>query len=345
MRRPHEEGGCGMRGLKFSVFWQGLEPPDQFVANVAEMDRLGFATLNISDSSLHARDTWIYQTLAVANTRRMRVGSLVTNPLTHHPALTANAFATLDELAPGRVYLGIGAGDRPQRELSFNPARIAAIREMIVLTRRLLAGETVDHHGLHWNMAGARLHFHRPHSPRIVLSCAGPKAIELAGELADAAAVTAGAFPEGWAFAREHLAAGARKAGRDPRDVEYIAVLACSIRDDARQARLDTRPMAAWYPQSVPLYCELAGIARDKVDRIRSAYGGGHFDEATAAIELVDDELVDAFTVAGTLEQVQVRFAALAEAGVRHVIVIPMHPDRMSVVRAIGERILPALSG
>lgn len=333
-----------MSRMRFSLFWQGLEPPDEFAANIAEMERLGYWAVHISDSSLHARDTWIYQTLAVQASAELRVGSLVTNPLTRHVALTANAFATLAELAPGRVFLGMGAGDRPLRELGLTPARLAAVRDAVDLVRRLGAGETVDYTGPAGRLVAARLPGELPRAVPIVISCAGPKAMRLAGEVADVAAVTAGAFAAGLEFARAHVRQGAEAAGRDAAAVEEMVVLACSVRPDGRQARLETRPMAAWYPQTVPVYCELAGVDAQRVEAIQQAYRGGHFDQAHAAFDLVDDAMIDAFTLAGTAAEVTARLRTLADLGVRHVCLIPMQADRMAAVRTVAAEIMPAFA-
>src|SRR5258708_6130640 len=98
----------------------------------------------------------VYATLAVVaqRTTRVRLGPCVTDPFTRHPALTAMAIATLDEIAGGRAALGIGAGVSGLRELGVDGSKSAtAIREAIELIRRLLAGETVT-------VKGERVSFH-----------------------------------------------------------------------------------------------------------------------------------------------------------------------------------------
>src|SRR5512134_3441110 len=91
------------------------------------------------------REVYACLTLCALRTRRIRLGPCVTDPYSRHPALTAMAIATLDEIAGGRALLGIGAGISGFAELGVvreKPAR--AIREAVTLIRRLLAGEEVD---------------------------------------------------------------------------------------------------------------------------------------------------------------------------------------------------------
>src|SRR5688572_11402178 len=99
--------------MRYGVTLQGLYEPAEWIELVQWIEELGFDNLWITDSSLHAADCYVYATLALERTSSITVGTAVTNPLTRHPAITANAFRSLDQLAPGRVACGIGVGDRP----------------------------------------------------------------------------------------------------------------------------------------------------------------------------------------------------------------------------------------
>src|SRR5207253_5626676 len=71
----------------------------------------GFDIAGIADSQSLYRDVYVCQALVATNTRRIRFGSRVINPLTRHPAVAACAAASIEELAPGRTMIGIGTGD------------------------------------------------------------------------------------------------------------------------------------------------------------------------------------------------------------------------------------------
>src|SRR3990172_2371515 len=115
--------------MRYGVTLQGIYEPAEWVELVRWIEGLGFDNLWITDSSTHAGDCYVYATLALQATSRIAVGTAVTNPLTRHPAVTANAFRSLAPLAPGRVVCGIGVRDRPLCELGLPMARIATLRK------------------------------------------------------------------------------------------------------------------------------------------------------------------------------------------------------------------------
>src|SRR5499427_9813632 len=126
------------------VVLQGVDPPTEFCRRVEEIESLGFGYLWLTDSSLHARNCYSYLTLAATHSTRLRLGTAVTNPVTRHPAITAAAAATVDELSDGRLILGIGAGDRPLLALGFRPSSLAGLEAAVSGIRRLWRGERVD---------------------------------------------------------------------------------------------------------------------------------------------------------------------------------------------------------
>src|SRR3990167_5632858 len=109
------------------------------------------------------REVYACLTLCALRTRRIRLGPGVTDPYSRHPALTAMAIATLDEISNRRAVLGIGAGVSGFRELGVDASRSAvAIREAVELIRRLLAGETVTVKGREISFTDGRLDFAPP---------------------------------------------------------------------------------------------------------------------------------------------------------------------------------------
>jgi 5,10-methylenetetrahydromethanopterin reductase len=129
--------------MRCGVTLQGVYEPAEWIELVRWIEELGYDDLWITDSSLHAGEVYVYSTLALQSTTRLTVGTAVTNPLTRHPAITANAFRTLQQLAPGRVVCGIGVGDRPLGDLGLPMAKIDTLDRSIDVMRRLWRGETV----------------------------------------------------------------------------------------------------------------------------------------------------------------------------------------------------------
>jgi len=324
-----------MTGPGSGVVLQGVDPPGEFGRTVGEIESLGFGYLWLTDSSLHARNCYSYLTLAAAHSSRLRLGTAVTNPVTRHPAITAAAAATVDEISGGRLILGIGAGDRPLLALGFRPSPLATLEAAITGIRRLWRGEEVDLQAPGFTMNGAHLRIPARAGIEVFVSASGPKTLELAGRVADGVILLVGLFPEALAWAVSRVEHGARAASR-PRP--HIAVFAYGAIDEDEQAALAAaRSIAAWFPQTAPGICDLAGLPRDLADRVRAGYSGGEFQEAPAAARVLPDEFVRKVALAGNRQHAAERIGAALSAGADSVHVFPLGAERMNTVRAFAE--------
>jgi 5,10-methylenetetrahydromethanopterin reductase len=321
--------------LRSGVVLQGAYPPGEFRSMVERVDALGFSNLWLTDSSLHARNSYAYLTLAAMTSPRLLLGTAVTNPLTRHPAITAAAAATVDEISEGRMILGIGAGDRPLLALGMAPARLASVRAAVGAVRALWSGAEVTIEDPAFELHDAHLRFGaRPDIP-VYISASGPKTLELAGEIADGVILLVGLFPEALEWAIDHVDRGAATAGR-PRP--HVAVFAYgAIDDDAAAALASARLIAAWFPQTAPVICELAGLPSSLIDQVRERYAGGEFQEAGEAAHLLPDEFVRMVALAGDAKQARGRLEAVAAAGADSVHVFPLGPRRMQTIEAFSE--------
>jgi 5,10-methylenetetrahydromethanopterin reductase len=317
--------------LRSGVVLQAVDPPHAFGDMVDEIDGLGFDHLWLTDSSLHARDCYTYLTLAAARSSRLLLGTAVTNPVSRHPAITAAAAATVDELSAGRMILGIGAGDRPLLALGSRPSPLVTLEPAVDGIRRLWRGEHVDLAARGFTMNGAHLRFSARAQIEVFVAASGAKTLELAGRIADGAIILVGLFPEALKWAISHLERGAESAGR-PRP--HVAVFAYgAIHDDEQAALEDGRSIAAWFPQTAPHICDLAGLPRDVVARVQAAYQGGEFQEATAAARSLPDEFVRKVALAGDRQRAAGQIRAVIDAGADSVHVFPLGTGRMDTVR------------
>ena len=156
------------------------------------------------------------------------------------------------------MILGIGAGDRPLLALGMKPASVDSLRASIDAIRALWGGAHVDVEDVAFTLRDAHLRFPvRPDIP-VYISASGPRTLELAGEVADGLILLVGLFPEALAWALEHIDRGASKGGRDR---PHVAVFAYGAIDEDEDRALDSaRSIAAWFPQTAPVICELAGL-------------------------------------------------------------------------------------
>ncbi|MBV8848532.1 MAG: LLM class flavin-dependent oxidoreductase, partial [Methylobacteriaceae bacterium] len=198
----------------------GAAPISQMVEHVKLAERSGYDTVWLADERFY-REVYSCLSIFASATKTVKLGPCVTDPFARHPALTAVAIATLDEISDGRAILGLGAGVSGFAELGIDrkkPPR--AMRETIELVRKLLAGGDVDYQGEIVCFNNGHLSFkpRRADIP-VVIASNGPLGQRTAGALCQGAIMEACAsIPEVEAFAAE-VVQGARKAGRDPKHV------------------------------------------------------------------------------------------------------------------------------
>jgi 5,10-methylenetetrahydromethanopterin reductase len=323
-----------MRRVRSGVVLQGAYEPPLFGDMVAEIDALGFDDLWLTDSSLHSRNAYAYLTLAAMRSPRLGLGTAVTNPLTRHPAITAASAATIDEISDGRMVLGIGAGDRPLLALGMKPASVDSLRASIEAIRALWAGGHVDADDVAFTLRDAHLRFPARADIPVYISASGPRTLELAGEIADGVILLVGLFPEALAWALEHIDRGAAKGGRER---PHVAVFAYgAIDDDEARALASARSIAAWFPQTAPVICALAGLEPALIEEVKRRYAGGEFQEAAAAASLLPDDFVRRVALAGNRDQARERIGAVVQAGADSVSVFPLGEERMQTVRAFA---------
>ena len=168
----------------------------------------GFDALGIADSQSLYREAFVSATLCAQATERIRCGPLVINPATRHPAVAASASATLAELAPGRVFLGIGTGDSAVHNAGVDPADLAELRAYTTAIRDMQTAGAAEYHG-----RTAQLDWNPPRVP-LYIAASGPKTLQLAGEVADGVVILTGLLPEIVADSIDQVRIGAARAGR-----------------------------------------------------------------------------------------------------------------------------------
>ena len=307
-------------------------PVPEMAALAALAEALGYDDVWLADERFFRE---VYATLSAfaQSTRRVRLGPCVTDPYSRHPALTAMAVATLDEIAGGRAVLGIGAGVSGLAELGIDSSRSAtAIREGIDLIRRLLAGETVTVKG-EISFQEGRLDFtpSRADIP-IYVASQRPAGCRVAGRVADGA-IMQGALAEPLVrFLRDTVHGAALEAGRDPRRIELVARLNACIHDDRRAARDAMRPtvvrsLAAQRNDFFTFVTAGLTVPRPLADRLRNLPYTHDPAPLRAIAPDVPDEFVDACTLTGPPSVVAAEVVRLARAGIAQVMIYPLAVD------------------
>jgi 5,10-methylenetetrahydromethanopterin reductase len=329
--------------MKFGVIYQSFDPPSVFLDYVRLIEDAGFDYLWVCDSSLHARDVFCYLTLAAVHTTRLRLGVSVHQPFTRHPGINVNGMSTVNEISGGRAIMAVGAGDRPQLELGFKPAPVALVQDMIHVSRRLIAGQSVTSENQQFRLRDARLRCNAGSGMPIYVACSGPKMMEMAGEHADGVIMLSGATPETIEFGLSHLRLGVARSGRTLENMD-VAWGAATVIDDERKTALDqTRLMAAWYANHSAQYASFAGATPNAVASMRSQDPGTNLHEARDAAALASDDLVDSLALAGNPAHVRERIGVARELGIQHFELFLMGLRREQTLRRFAAEVMPAL--
>jgi len=322
--------------MQTGVALQPVDEPEAFKELVGEIDALGFNRLWMTDSSLHARYVYSYLTLASTWAPKLLLGTAVTNPLTRHPAVTAIAASTLDVVSEGRFSLGIGAGDRPLLSLGLKPAPLGVLERSILDIRRLWRGETVTDDGPDFKLHEAHFRFPSEADIPIFVSASGPATLRMAGRIADGVILLCGLHPDVVTWALERIDEGVEQAGRSSRP--HVAIFAYgSVIDDAEEAMSSARTIAAWFPQTVPKLCEVAGLSAATVKLVQDAYKGGEFQEAEAAASLLPDEFVQRMALYGGVAEAREHIRNLVTLGVDSINVFPLGQDRLATIKGFQQ--------
>lgn len=223
-------------------------------------EELGFDSVAVSDHFHPWRDTGGHAPFAFswlgalgASTSRVRMGTSVTAPaFRYHPALIAQAFATLGSLYPGRMFLGLGSGESMNEtpvtteEWPGPGERLRRLGESVALIRRLWTEDYVTFEGKHVRVRDAKI-FDKPDGPvPILIAASGPKAAEQAGRDGDGLIVTSGKGDELYRdVLLPNFAKGATAAGKDQASLERMIEMKVSFDTDRDRAMHDTREWAA----------------------------------------------------------------------------------------------------
>lgn len=191
---------------------------DRLVEFAQLVEDRGFDLLGLNDSQAIFRELYVTLGVVADHTDHIPIGSTVTNPITRHPTVTASAICSLDELAGGRAFLGIGTGESAVKTIGKEPARLRDTRTYIETVRSLTQGKTVNHDGTEVKIRWVEENETTFDVP-IFLSAAGPKTLEMAGAIADGVYIANGVSPDIVEDSIERIKAGAERAGRDPGEV------------------------------------------------------------------------------------------------------------------------------
>lgn len=293
----------------------------------------GFEAVWQAESRL-VRDAIVPMAAYAAVTQRIKIGSGVINNWTRNIGLLAATYLTLDDLAPNRIICGIGAWWDPlARNVGIDRRKpLTAMKETVLVMKRLLNLERVTFHGEFINVDGIELDVvHGRREPRnvpIFIGATGDQMMELTGEICDGAVLNYCVPPEYNLRALELLEKGAKKTGRTLDAIDRPQLVVCSVNKDHDRAIDTTRELLTQYLAQQPHIAKASGVSPDIVGEIQSILGWpATHEQIQKAKHLVPEDLILRITASGTPTEARAKVAEYMRYGCTCPILYPVGGD------------------
>jgi probable F420-dependent oxidoreductase len=301
--------------MQFGITLKPDVSVERIVALTRQAEQGGFDYGWIFDSHVLWKECYPLMTLMATNTKRMRIGTCVTNPATRDMTVTASLFATLQLISGNRMELGIGRGDSSRRVMGKKPVSWSQLEQACVEFRNLTSGNEVEHDGQPTRLTWAQV------PPRVWIAGYGPKVLHMAGRVADGI-ILQFADPALIEWCMSFVKEGAKAAGRDASKIEVMAAAPVWVSNDLNTARERVR----WFPALVSNHVmdlirqykpeDLPPALTSYVED-RGKYDYKHHCEVGSDnAEFVSDEVIERFCLIGPAEAHQKKLRELEKAGV-----------------------------
>lgn len=331
-----------MSGSRVALYLQDAHPLRDAMGYARRAEAAGFEAVWQAESRL-VREATIPLAAYGAVTERIKLGSGVVSMWVRNPAFLAATFSTLDDLAPGRAILGIGAWWDPlARRVGVSRERpLLVMREIVDVVRGLLAGKKVTYHGAYVQVDEVELDYvhqeRRPKDVPIVIGATGDQMLRLAGEIGDGVLLNYLVSPAYNDKAMALLAEGAARGGRSLDDLDRPQLVVCSMDDDHDAALDAARLLVTQYLGQQPHIMAASGVPAELLDDISKVmtWPATHA-EVVAASLLVPDEIVQLITASGTPDECRAKVADYMERGCTCPVLYPLGADVGAMIDAFA---------
>ena len=304
-----------------------------------EAEKVGFDTIFASDHFHPWAHTggaggfaWVWMASLAERTKKVEIGTGVTCPiLRYHPAIVAQAFATLRNMYPERIFLGLATGEA-MNEVPVGyrwppfKERAERLEEAIKIMKLLWSGSFVNFKGKYYKLRKANLYTKPSSPPPLYVAAQGPTVAEIAGKYADGY-LTASFVVEQESFRSTILPAlerGAKSAGRNPDEITKIVEIHMTYDDDYDKALQSARFFAG---------VMLPGMFKYAVSDPREIEEHGL---------MVGDKQVAEAWVVGTDPEIYVKqMERYIKMGFTHLYIATPSPDQIKTLRMYGKHVLP----
>lgn len=305
-----------------------------------------FTGIWVSDS--HQLYTDAYATLAVCamETTNLELYTGVTNPISRHPSVTANAIATINQLSNDRAHLGIGAGDSGVYSIGKQPATPSELHEAVEQIQILLAGDAVEFNEEEFQLEQAS------GTMNVYVGAEGPVTLRMAGQVADGIMFGGGSNPEiVQDLAYENIRVGADRAGRSLDEIEIVTLTpgcVAETKEEATRKLMHMLEPIAYHNFSYSMDEAPAHLHDDLQDLVEAHEFREHGDQDARAPEdlpqRVQDYLGERWAIAGPPSYCRERLEALADVGVDTVMITFPTGAPLKHAREFNKRVLEPMA-
>ena len=333
--------------MDFGLVLQTDPPASRVVELAQRAEANGFTHVWVYDSPVLWQEPFVILARILAETAKVTVGPMVTNPGTRDWSVLASIFATLNDMYGPRTICGMGRGDSALRYIGRKPRTLKEMAEAMRVVKGLVAGQTVDYNGTEirfpWVAEGWRLPmWGAGYGPR-ALDCIGRHADGFILQLADPQIVE-------WTTAAVRRAAAA--AGRAPDSVAACVAAPAYVGDDLAHQREQLRWFGGMVGNHVADIVNRYGEQSGEVPQALTDYikGRGEYDYAhhgrsgNPSTDFVPDDIVDRFCVLGSADDHIAKLKALHDLGIEQFAIYLMHDAQQETLDAYGRFVVPALS-
>ena len=330
--------------MQFGAVLQTNPPASRTVYLAKLAEQHGFEYVWTFDSHLLWQEPYVIYSQILAETKRIIVGPMVTNPATRDWTVTASVYATLNEMYGNRTICGIGRGDSAVRVTNGKPTSLAELRESIHVIRELANSRSVDYNG-----STLQFPWSKGSSLDVWVAAYGPLALKLTGEVGDGFILQLADLDIAqWMI--QTVRDAADNAGRDPMSIKFCVAAPMYIGDDWQHMRDQTR----WFggmvgnhvADIVAKYGSGGAVPQALTDYIsgRQAYDyNEHGRAGNSHTTFVPDDIVDRFCVLGSADDHIEKLTRLKELGVDQFAGYLQHDNKEETLRVYGETVMPAL--
>jgi len=303
----------------FGVIFYPTFPPETLVDFARKAEIAGFDELWLWDDCFFP-GAFTSAAIALSATQRLKVGIGLLPATAYNPLFAAMEITTLARAFPNRFLPGFGHGVIPwMAQIGAAPkSSLKSLHETVTVVRQLLGGERVTLHGNQVNLDNVQMKLTSADQPPIYIGAMRERTLQLAGRVGDGTILTAMSSPAYIRWAQNYIHAGMAETGRtDHRLVVYVDV---KVNPDGELARAAVRQTLAERLPWVDAQMNALGI-EDEVAAFIEAHG------VDGIVERMPDAWIDAFSAAGTPEQVTDALQRLTAAGADSIVFQPLDGD------------------